>query len=356
MTNRIKRVSYKSATAEELAGRNLTSAEIDLIQILAYCEEKESFISAAELQETFRGRQTYNGMLEFFLANRIINRRTNFIFKGVGHQDNRCRRFELNRAVLKEVLSKENPVFKFKNLDLTPIAGLVDNSIISDDVTAATFENLGKLTLDMVGLKTATIEMGTWLVLRRFISGIKSVKKSKKTGRISHILLQAGSKALREFLLINGKKPLDFDMVSAHWQFVAQNLAAQDAAKVNEWLAAGFYETVMAGTGLKDRTQVKKMSQQILTNKRIHPVAAKIRNFVFAELPSLKNYCESVWNTGSTMQCTLQRMESTLINSIGATLAAQGKWFVTFYDGLWIESESLPILEKMMGNYIFEQK
>jgi len=348
---------YNSPKAEKLCGRRLNFDEITLLNVLALRQKKNLPVSSAELQDLIRSRKhTYHSILKFFHLRGITEHRTQYVFIAPGHVDNRQRYYFLNPEVLAEVLSKEFPVVKLAKLDLTPIEGLEDNSILSDDVTKAIARNLGKLTLDIQQLKQAAIEMDTFLILRKFISKIKSVKKSKKTGRISHLLLQAGSKALRQFLLINGKKPLDFDMVSAHWQLLAERLAPADTAKVKKWLKTGFYEKVMQGTGLTDRETVKEKIQQVLTNKRIHPIARKIRNFVFAELPSLKPYCESVWKQGKTVQCKLQRMESNLMNGICRILDKQGKWFIPFYDGIWIEEDSLDLLKTLFGYFVFERK
>lgn len=353
----VQRLIYNSPKAEQLANRKLDYAEILLLNILAVYAKEKKRIPAEIMQDVVRSRKhTYTSIIEFFMDRGIIAGRSNFIFINKGNEANRCRHYSLNAAVLTEIAAKTTPIYKGVDLDLSPIDGLSDNSIIEDEVTRATFENLGELTLDLNKLGNAIIELDTYLILRKFVSKIKSVKKSKKTGRISHVLLHAGSKALRQFLLINGKKPLDFDMVSAHWQFVAEYLAPVDASKVHKWLTRGLYETVMEGTGLKDRTTVKKKIQQILTDKPIGRIAAKIKNFVFSELPSLQGYCESVWREGGTVQAHLQRMESNLINSICAKLALKNKWFVPFYDGIWIEADSLNILKGMMEGYIFEQK
>lgn len=353
----IKLKIFNSPEAEKLAGKPLNHLELNVLNILAIRQNKGQFVSSAELQDVIRSRKTtYKEILTSLWSHKIIVNRSGYNFIEPFHKDNRCRYFLLNPLVLKEVLSKAYPVAKAIALDLTPIQGLEDNSIISDDVTAATFRNLEKLTLDISKMENALIEMDTYLILRKFISKIKSVKKSKRTGRITHLLLQAGSKALREFLLINGRKPVDFDMVSAHWQFIAQKLAPEDTAKLTEWLTTGFYERVMVGTGIKNRKIIKGMIQQVLTNKRIHPTARKIRDFIFAELSSLKPYCQSVWKQGNTVQCVLQRMESTLINNICQKLDMQGRWFIPFYDGIWIEEESVELLKHLFWNYKFERK
>jgi len=138
---------------------------------------------------------------------------------------------------------------------------------------------------------------------------------------------------------INGQKPLDFDMTAAHWQFILPHLSTVDGMILEDALNSGFYKWIMAGTGLQNRNTVKKMSQQVLTDKEIHPIAKRIKKFLFAELPSLELYCQGIWAKGKTVQCTLQTKESDFVNGVALALIKANKWVVTFYDGFWLDPQ-----------------
>jgi len=347
---------WLSKTAGKLCP-GLDGFDYIVVNYLAQCQIKKKSVSSAVLQDLIRTRgRTYLDIINKLESARIIIRYTGFVHDKENPENNRCRFYFLNYAVLREISAKTAYLTQAKQIDFDKALDVPDNSIINDELTLAILNNLKTLTLNKKKLNNAFIEVDSLVVLRKLVSGIFCVKQSHNTNRISHILLHAGSKAIREFMEINGKKPVDFDMSSAHWQFLLKKVSGTDSLILEEWLNNGFYEAIMTGTGLRNRNLVKKLCQQVITNKEIGNTAKRIQKYIFAELPSLKTYCESVWAKGKTMQGTLQTIESSVINAICRKLNDYGKWFVPFFDGVWIEKESVSLLKTLMGDYLFEQK
>lgn len=351
---------FSSQLAEKKLRRSLTEDELTVLNYLATKDQGPNKpakpAESAVMCDLVRGRKaTYKEILDLFCAAKIVTFRSNFTFDPANRKDNRCRRILLDRGILQEVKSEK--IKHLKKVRLAPeVFDFEDVTDIKDPETQAVFDNLGKLTLDADALDKAQVSVEGLVIIRKFLAGVRAVKKSPKTGRISHLLLHAGSKAVRQFFKVEGEKPVDVDGKSFHWQLVAENLKGEDRKLLSAMVNTGFYESVMTGTGLTDRDEVKAKCQQVLTNKRIGRTACVIRAWLFDLLPSLKSYCESIWAQGKTVQATLQSIEAKYINRIVSDFTARGLWVIPFYDGLWVQQKDLPELFETAKDYIFVQK
>lgn len=348
-----------SQLAQKKLRRELTKHELVILNYLASKDQGAKQALPAEsavMADLIRSRKTtYKEILDLFCAAKIIRHRGKFVFNGKDRAGNKCRRILLDKGILQEL--KARKIVSLKKITL-PTDGFDfrDASEVKDPETKAVLDNLSKMTLDLKALEEAHVDIEGLVIIRKFLAGIRNVRKSPRTGRICHLLLHAGSRAVRPFFRINLAKPADVDGKSFHWQLVSEHLSKEDSKKLTAMVNEGFYESVMRGTGIKDRDVVKKKSQQVLTNKSLGRVACKIREYLFSELPSLKTYCEWVWLSGKTVQGTLQALEAEFVNNVVTEFTRLGLWIVPFYDGVWVEQRDVPALFSLAKKYIFVRK
>jgi hypothetical protein len=351
---------FSSKLAEKKLRRPLKENELIILNYLASKDQgprKEALpAESAVMCDLVRARTTdYKSILDLFCFAKIIRHKSGFVFDQVDRAGNRCRRILLDQGILQEVKSQKVKVLKKINLKKESF-DFKDVSEVKDKETRAVLENLGRMTLDYAALERAQIGIESLVIVRKFLAGIRNVKKSPRTGRISHLLLHAGSKAVRPFFRIEGECPVDIDGKSFHWQLVAEELDSADRDTLLDMVNTGFYESIMLGTGIEDRDVIKRKSQQVLTNKRLGKQACAIRTWLFEMLPSLKTYCQSIWAKGTTVQATLQTIEAKYINKIVSDFADRGLWIVPFYDGIWVRQQDLETLFDAAKDYIFVQK
>lgn len=347
----------KSKTAAEFLRRDLTKAELVVLNYLALMAHRKNSVKAKDLDDWVRGKQTYKSILNNFENRGIIVWKSNFIFDPENPKNNRCRRYALYTPIQKEILAAKTTASFKKTVKVEDI--FEDHSQIIDKDTKETLEALNKLTIDNFAVEHSEINVLGYLILKKFINAIRNVRKSPNTGRISHILLNAGSREVRKFFRYNSKKPLEFDGKCFHFQLIQKYLTKRDSANLHHWLTNDFYTQIMKGTGLTDRDEVKKKCQQVLTQKRLGKVANKIRAFLFLNFPSLELFCKSVWAEGGTVQRFLQAAESEFINGVCRYMRKKGYWILSFYDGVWIERDNKAALTDLalaVSSYIFEEK
>jgi hypothetical protein len=344
-----------SRAAEKRLRRQLNKNELLILNYLHSKGGKDPCESAVMCDMVRSRLQSYKDILDLFCHSRIIKFRGKYHYDKHDFAGNFCRRIALNDDIVADLKAKKNVVKKEVKMSAEAF-DFEDTSLVIDRTTQAVFNNLSKLEIDQEALDKAVVNVEGFIILRKFVAGIRNVKKSNKTGRISHLLLNAGSKQVRSIFRIKGEKPADIDGKSFHWQLIKRHLSINDRVKLDEIIDKGFYESIMAGTGVTDRTLVKRKSQQVLTNKRIHKTAIIIREWLFAQLPSLQSYCKKVWASGRTVQATLQGMEAEYINALVDDFDRMGKWIIPFYDGVWVEQGDAELFLTMAEQYIFEVK
>lgn len=376
---------YKSTRAEALLGRKLSANEWVLLNYIHNQSKEYRPVETAVMQDLVRSRTTtYKQILDWFHEARIIRVRTGFVFKAPGSPENRCSRYLLDKDVRRELDQKRDCIRKTVNLAVEDLGkNFNDTTKITDDTTRHVLESFNHLSLDENLLKRSVLEVQNVIILRKFLAGVRNVRRSPNTGRISHLLLNSGSRAARKFFRIDGKKPVELDAKNFHFQLLREELGARDYRVLGSWLGgwsgfeyayAGrdsrgyflecypqgysyfhsfhndFYGVIMSKTGINDRALVKKLCQQVLTDKKLGKKATKIQTLLFETMPSIKEFCQTHWDQGKTVQAYLQRKESEVLDQIMDVFREYGYPIIPLYDGLLIAPEHEALVQSILHN------
>lgn len=190
------------------------------------------------------------------------------------------------------------------------------------------------------------------LNLQAIAHGRTGARKGEKSGRISHRLTVANSKACRRKIRVDGEELNNVDTKSLHPSLLACFIKNEEEKK--KWLKlceSDIY--VWCAEGNADRRkEFKAIFQRAISNKRKSKEAARLIKKIETEFPALFSWIKEQWLSGVPVQRTLQRLEVSIF--IPAFIAAPF-WCLPIHDAFLVKESDQEKARNLISNYIFDK-
>lgn len=252
----------------------------------------------------------------------------------------------IRRLIASQPIRKK---FIFKKLAILPPDADTtnfDNPICRE--VSKVFKN--SIRVDLEALVQVSLTESELTPLEKVYSGHANAKQTK-TGRTHHTLLHPYTKDKRHLYLIDGEKPVELDIVSAHFAILATKIqdANQKAKFLNLFEGEGFYINLAAACGIaiNGKGAFKGTVQKAMCFKsyKKNCQQKRITDFFDKIAPEIR---QLLMGKDEKPQAIMQRWESDLVNEAFMKCRQMGINLLPMADGFFIKETDCQLIRSII--------